>query len=77
MNRQNVYEQWLRRQRKAGVSEDIADRVMTVLAQDSRPRPLSLRERQIVTPLAQAGLAAGALLVFLLRFAVLFGAAIG
>ena len=77
MNRQDVYEQWLRQKRTAGVPEEITERVMTLLEQDSRPRPLALRECRVVTPLAQAGLAAGALLVFLLRFVMLFEAAIG
>ena len=76
MNKQQVYEQWLMGKREVGVPEDIAERVMTVLSQDARRRRVSTCDHWIVTLLTQAGLAAGALMVFLIRFAVLFEAAI-
>ncbi len=77
MNKQQVYEQWLMRKRDVGVPEEIAERVMTVLSQDARPRRVSMGDHWIVTRLAQAGLAAGALMVFLIRFVMLFTAAVG
>ena len=77
MNKQKVYQQWLEKKQAVEIPEDFAKRVMTGICHDSHREHLSNWGQWIVTPLGQAGLAIGAVLVCMIRFVMLFAAAVG
>ena len=77
MNKQKVYQQWLKKKQAVEIPEDFAECVMTGIYHDSHRDDFSKWDQWVCTPLAQAGLAIGALLVFVIRFVMLFAAAVG
>ena len=77
MNKQEHYQQWLEHKQVVDVPQGFAQEVMTAINRKLHKQPVSWGESRVITPLTQFGLAAVAIIVFVVRFVLLFQVAVG
>ena len=77
MNEQDLYHRWLTHKKSVAVPDGFSEQVMRAIHQSCTTRSTTWWDRWVTTSLAQAGLAVAAVVAFLLRFVVLFNAAVG